>query len=111
VLADSCQLLEQRLGVLQVGGIETLGEPAVDRRQEIVRLGAHIRSCHAGLPVPSLKASTLRAESKLPNFYSASSRILIQMNTDFSCRPLISRPQARSLFIQSTGPDLWFDQC
>jgi hypothetical protein len=31
VLASSGKLLEQRLGVLQVGGVESLGEPAVDR--------------------------------------------------------------------------------
>jgi hypothetical protein len=29
----SCQLVEQRLGVLQIGGLEALGEPAVDRRE------------------------------------------------------------------------------
>src|SRR5215469_8190739 len=31
----SGQFVEQRLGFLQIGGVETLGEPAVDRRQEI----------------------------------------------------------------------------
>ena len=31
----SCQLIEQRLCLLQVGGVEALGEPAVDRREEI----------------------------------------------------------------------------
>jgi hypothetical protein len=31
----SCQLVEQRLGVLQIGGLEALGEPAVDRREEL----------------------------------------------------------------------------
>ena len=34
------QLVEQRLCVFEVRGVETLGEPAVDRRQEIVRLRA-----------------------------------------------------------------------
>lgn len=29
----SCQLLDQRLGLLQVGRIKALGEPAVDLRQ------------------------------------------------------------------------------
>jgi hypothetical protein len=32
----SAELVEQPLGVLQVGGVEALGEPAVDRREEIV---------------------------------------------------------------------------
>src|SRR6516164_186192 len=35
----SRQFLEQRLGVFQVGGVEALGEPAVNRRQQIARLG------------------------------------------------------------------------
>ncbi len=34
----SAQLLEQRLGVLEVGGVEALGEPVVDRREEVVGL-------------------------------------------------------------------------
>src|ERR671918_1919043 len=38
--ASSGKLLEQRLGVLQVGGVEALGEPAVDRREQVVGLGA-----------------------------------------------------------------------
>ena len=38
LLAGSCQLVEQRLGVLQVGGVEALGEPAVDRREQVVSL-------------------------------------------------------------------------
>jgi hypothetical protein len=32
------QLIEQRLGLLQVGRIEAFGEPIVDRREKIVRL-------------------------------------------------------------------------
>ena len=35
----SAELVEQGLGVLQVGGVKPLGEPAVDRCQEVVRLG------------------------------------------------------------------------
>ncbi len=42
----SFEFAQQRLGVLQVGGVETLGEPAVGRRQEI-----------AGLVGPALVAS------------------------------------------------------
>jgi hypothetical protein len=30
------QFLQQCLGVLQVGGVEALGKPAVDRREEVV---------------------------------------------------------------------------
>jgi len=44
LLAQHCrlfrQLMEQRLGVLQVGGIEALGEPAVDFSEHRARLGA-----------------------------------------------------------------------
>jgi hypothetical protein len=40
LLANSCQLVEQRLGVLQIGGLEALGEPAVDRREKAVGRGA-----------------------------------------------------------------------
>jgi phage repressor protein C with HTH and peptisase S24 domain len=36
VLTGSCQLLEQRLGVLQVGGPKALGEAVVDRRDQVV---------------------------------------------------------------------------
>ena len=34
----SCQRVEQRLGVLKVGRFEALGEPAVDGREQVVRL-------------------------------------------------------------------------
>src|ERR671918_692275 len=34
----SCQRVEQRLGVLKVRRVEALGEPAVDRREEVVGL-------------------------------------------------------------------------
>jgi hypothetical protein len=40
VLPGSCQLVQQRLGVLQVGGVEALGEPAVDRGEQVARLVA-----------------------------------------------------------------------
>ena len=33
VVTRSTQVGEQRFGVLQIGGLEALGEPAVDRRQ------------------------------------------------------------------------------
>ena len=38
VLTGSRHLFEQRLGLLQVGGVEALSEPAIDRREEIVGL-------------------------------------------------------------------------
>src|SRR5271156_5530111 len=34
------QLVEQRLGVFQVAGVEALGEPGVERGEEIARFGA-----------------------------------------------------------------------
>src|SRR5262245_6554807 len=37
--ACSRQLIEQRLRLLQIGGVETLGEQAIDRRQQGTRLG------------------------------------------------------------------------
>jgi len=33
----SCHLGQEFCGVLQVGGVEALGEPAVDRRQQVAR--------------------------------------------------------------------------
>ena len=38
VLTGSRQLFEQRLGIFEVGCVEALGEPAVDRCEEIVGL-------------------------------------------------------------------------
>ena len=35
-----CRLLQQRLGLLEVGGVKALGEPAVDRCQQLAGLGA-----------------------------------------------------------------------
>src|SRR4051812_16551364 len=34
----SSQLVQQRVCVLQIGGVEPLGEPAIDRRQQVARL-------------------------------------------------------------------------
>jgi hypothetical protein len=34
----SCQRLEQRLGLLQVSGVKALGEPAVDRCEQVIGL-------------------------------------------------------------------------
>src|SRR5882724_1081123 len=36
----ACQRLQQRPGLLQVGGVKALGEPAIDRCQQVVSLGA-----------------------------------------------------------------------
>ena len=36
----SRQLIEQRLGLLEVGGVKALGEPAVDRGQQLAGLGS-----------------------------------------------------------------------
>jgi hypothetical protein len=38
-ISSSRQLVEQRLRLLQIGGVEALGEPAVNRRQQVVPLG------------------------------------------------------------------------
>ena len=32
---------EQRFGILQIGGVEPLGEPAVDRGEQLTALGGH----------------------------------------------------------------------
>ena len=40
ISADSRQFVEQRLRLFQIGGIEPLGEPAVNRREEIAGFGA-----------------------------------------------------------------------
>jgi hypothetical protein len=34
------QLIEQNLRVLQISGVEALGEPTVDRSEEVARFGA-----------------------------------------------------------------------
>ena len=34
-----CEFFQQRLGLLQVGGVEALGEPAVDRREQLACFG------------------------------------------------------------------------
>jgi hypothetical protein len=38
-ISSSRQLVEQRLRLSQIGGIEALGEPAMDGGQQIARLG------------------------------------------------------------------------
>jgi hypothetical protein len=54
------QFVEQRLGVLEVGGVEALGEPAVDRREQITGFGAAILvaaesgEAHGGAQFPEL---------------------------------------------------------
>src|SRR6202795_2679339 len=37
-MLSGVQLIEQRAGLLQIERVETLGEPAVDRRQQFARL-------------------------------------------------------------------------
>jgi hypothetical protein len=43
ISADSRQFVEQRLRLFQIGGVEPLGEPAVNRREEIAGFGAPAR--------------------------------------------------------------------
>ena len=38
--ALSPKFLQERLGFLEVGGVKALGEPAVDRRQQLAGFGA-----------------------------------------------------------------------
>ena len=38
-VAGSRQFVEQRLRLFQIGGVEALGEPAVDRREEVAGFG------------------------------------------------------------------------
>ena len=38
-IAGSRQFVEQRLCLFQIGGVEALGEPAVNRREQIARFG------------------------------------------------------------------------
>ena len=45
-LVLSPQLIEQRLGLLQIGGVKALGEPAVDRRQELQASARLPCCCH-----------------------------------------------------------------
>ena len=40
MLTCSRQLVEQRFSVLEIGGVEALGEPAIDRRDEVARVGS-----------------------------------------------------------------------
>src|SRR5215475_4629111 len=54
------QLLQQRLGFLEVGGVEALGEPAVDRREQVVRFLAF------ALLLP--QAAQAHSGSQLPGF-------------------------------------------
>ncbi len=44
--ACSSYLVEQRLGVLQIGGIEPFGEPAVDGGEQVAGLGGLPCACH-----------------------------------------------------------------
>ena len=41
VASLSSELLQQRLGLLEISGVKALGEPAVDRGQQVV----HLRGC------------------------------------------------------------------
>jgi len=39
VIAKLRQLVQQRLSLFQIGGVEALSEPAVDRREEVAGFG------------------------------------------------------------------------
>jgi hypothetical protein len=61
VFRSSRQFVEQRLGVLQIGGVEALGEPAEDRgeqRHGLVRpalLAVQAGEAHSGAQFPGLR--------------------------------------------------------
>src|SRR5262245_46350478 len=56
----SCQLFQQRLRLLEIGGVKPLGEPTVDWRQQRVGLGA------LALLLP--QAAQTRGGAQLPRF-------------------------------------------
>ena len=47
-VAGSCQFVEQRLRLFQIGGVEAFGEPAVDRREKVAGFGARGPGCGTG---------------------------------------------------------------
>src|SRR5262245_42497432 len=55
------QGVQQRLGLLEVGGVKALGEPAVDRCEQIVGVGApalllpQARQAHGGAQLQGLR--------------------------------------------------------
>src|SRR5262245_50426126 len=57
---SSRERLQQRLRLLEVGGVKALGEPAIDCRQQFVRLGAlalllpQAAQAHGGAQLPGL---------------------------------------------------------
>jgi hypothetical protein len=48
MLTGSCQLVEQRLSVPEVGGLEAIGEPVVDRREDVAGLSRSLLRLHQG---------------------------------------------------------------
>ncbi len=103
------ELFKQRLGLLQIGGIEPLGEPAVDRRQQRARLGrACLGRATAGrgwwrraIPTTSPPANGLArspADRKLPPDpeRSGCAAGANRRSTDGLPAPMWRRPCARS---------------
>ena len=54
------QVGQQRLGVLQVGGVKTLHEPAVDRREQL--------ACFGALALVQAQATQAHGGAQLPGF-------------------------------------------
>ena len=62
------QLIKQRFGVLQVSGVKPLGEPAVDRYQQLVGF------CALALPLPQARQAGSGAEFPRPGLLLAGYR-------------------------------------
>src|SRR5215469_4458030 len=82
VVVKSCsivQFMEQRLGVLQVGGIEALGEPFIDGSEKILSscalppLSQHSCETHRRPQLPGLCSLLTRKRDRLVEISSASS--------------------------------------
>src|ERR1700687_4345492 len=68
ILGLTAEFFEERLGVLQIGGVEAFGEPAVDYREHRARLVAPA--------VLDVKARETDGRAKLPRFRTMLPRML-----------------------------------
>ena len=75
------QLLEQRLGLLEVGGVKALGEPAVDRRQQ--RMG-FVPACPAAAR-GELRLMAARSSSDFASWRRATSRARCNQASASAC--------------------------
>ena len=77
------QLIEQRLGLLQIERIEAFGEPPVDRSEQVTRFGA--------LALIAPKASEARDRTEFPKFC-----LLLARDRECSLKAIfrVGRPRA-----------------